>query len=473
MFSNRATVSICAAAAALVGVAFTAPPASAKSITVYGSPTYTSSSSGTVVGVSDGGTAVAHALQSGAAGLDVRIFRFDASGTVTELGNLGTDSSGRARSGAKAINTVGDVVGFGRTYDGSGVFKGSRAVRWDAASTAATELGHLGTNANGYTESSADAINAIGAAVGVAREYDAAGVFQGERAVRWDDSGTAATELPIPASFGTGPGGFTKSAAVAINPAGTAIGYAYHYDESGMLNGIRGLRWDSAGAATELGHLGASPSGETNSGPKAINAAGTVVGYARRWGADGTDFGFSAVRWDASGTAATELDTLYPEAFENLPVAINDAGVAVGYVGFLEGRVSEAVRWDPSGAVTELGHLAGGDSVYNSANDINNAGVAVGDTEGKAVYWDREGVAVDLNTLIDPASGWSLLYAWTINDNGWISGRGIFDPDGPGGQIRASRDFIMQVPAAAVPEPGGLAVLSLAIPPLLRRRARR
>ena len=473
MFSNCATVRICAAAAALVGVAFTAPPASAEPITVYGSPTYTSRYSGTVVGVSDGGTAVAHALQSDAAGLDVRLVRFDASGTVTELGNIGTDSSGRARSAAKAINTVGDVVGFGRTYDGSGALKGTRAVRWDASGTAATELGHLGTNANGYTESSADAINTMGAAVGVAQKYDAAGVVQGERAVRWDASGTAATELPVPASLGTGTGGFTKSAAVAINPVGTAIGYGNYYDESGVLKGIRGIRWDNSGTATELAPLGKSPSGETNSGPTAINAAGTVVGYARRWGPAGEDFGFRAVRWDASGTAATELDTLYPESFENLPAAINDAGVAVGYVGFLEGRVSEAVRWDPSGAVTELGHLAGGDSVYNSANDINNAGVAVGDTEGKAVYWDVNGVAVDLNTLIDPASGWSLLYARTINDNGWISGRGIFDPDGAGGQVGASRDFIMQVPAAAVPEPGGLALLSLAIPPLLRRRARR
>ena len=83
---------------------------------------------------------------------------------------------------------------------------GHRAVRWDASGTAATELGNLGTDANGVTQSVAVAINDAGTAVGYADKYDDSGVCLGDRAVRWDASGTAATEL---GNLGTDIGGIT------------------------------------------------------------------------------------------------------------------------------------------------------------------------------------------------------------------------------------------------------------------------
>jgi hypothetical protein len=63
-----------------------------------------------------------------------------------------------------------------------------------------------------------------------------------------------------------------------------------------------------------------------------------------------------------------------------------------------------------------------------------------------AAYWDLNGKAVDLNTLIDPASGWRLTSANSISDTGWIAGYGYFDPGGPNGQVEYYRLFSMQVP---------------------------
>jgi hypothetical protein len=53
-----------------------------------------------------------------------------------------------------------------------------------------------------------------------------------------------------------------------------------------------------------------------------------------------------------------------------------------------------------------------------------------------AVYWGADGAAIDLNTLIDPNSGWLLGAAYDISDSGWIAGTGPFDPDGPGGDAK-------------------------------------
>jgi len=75
--------------------------------------------------------------------------------------------------------------------------------------------------------------------------------------------------------------------------------------------------------------------------------------------------------------------------------------------------------------------------VYDSsvANCISDSGKIV----GKAYYWQYsyefshavlfdpsgEGNNIDLNNLINPASGWELLEATGINDDGWIIGNGI------------------------------------------------
>ncbi len=176
----------------------------AGNIAVVGGPTYDGStltgysgggtSSTTGRGVNDAGEAAgyAHRVVAGV-GKGARAVRWDASGTVTELGNLGISGSGATHAYAHDINTAGTAIGYARRHDG-GVFKGDRAVRWDASASTAIELDNLGVDGSGVTSSYARGINTAGTVVGRAKKYDS-GSYEGFRAVRWDASGTAGTEL--------------------------------------------------------------------------------------------------------------------------------------------------------------------------------------------------------------------------------------------------------------------------------------
>ena len=61
--------------------------------------------------------------------------------------------------------------------------------------------------------------------------------------------------------------------------------------------------------------------------------------------------------------------------------------------------------------------------------DINAQGQVVGtsndDDKLRAFLWEK-GKMINLNKLIAPNSGWTLLVASRINDNGEIVGRGYF-----------------------------------------------
>jgi hypothetical protein len=170
-----------------------------------------------------------------------------------------------------------------------------------------------------------------------------------------------------------------------------------------------------------LGNLGTTNSGSTITGGGRINAGGAIVGYAAKYVA-GSNVGDRAVRWDASSTVATELGNL----------GTNSSGVATSF-----------------------------------ASDINDVGIAVGyaekyDSHGnyfgyRAVMWAQDGIAIDLNNLIDPASGWTLTEALSITNDGWIAGDASFDPDGIGPLPAYNRLFLIHVP-----EPSSIALIALA-----------
>jgi uncharacterized membrane protein len=425
---------------------------------------------GQYVAVNNAGTAVGNAdryngLTTFPRSLGGRVLRWDGSGApAVELAPLAVSPSGsRTSATVWALNDAGLAVGEGRALGPRGADLGTRAVRWNGAGTSITELGNLGTDAAGFAHSSAKDVNGAGTSVGTAQKYDASHQLIGTRAVRWEAALTAPVELASPAEF---LGSEHQTWANSINDAGMIVGSVSQMEILGT--GHRPVRWDAAGVPTILGTLGSDTNGQFSFEARAINTAGTAIGGGDLFDASGAYLGYRAIRWDAASTEATELLGLVAEgsgpssAFAR---AINDAGDVVGSADILDDLGNylgeRAVRWDAASTVaTELDHL-GFD--FGTAHYINEAGTAVGslrnmgEPTNSAVYWLADGTAVDLNSLIDPASGWRLVEATSISDTGWIAGWGQFhlEPDGyPFPPDSYGRMFLMHVPETSIAPPG-------------------
>jgi len=439
---------------------------------IYGGPTYSSTAGGYVSPVlstqpgtplNAAGTVVGYAAKTNSFGtaLGNRAVRFNSSGTFAELGLLGTDVNGMSNTYPYAINTAGTVTGAAQKILG-GNDLGYRAVRWSATSSTVTELGNLGSDANSIAQDYGVAINTAGTVAGYADKYSG-GNFLGQRATRWGATVNTATEL---GNLGTDANGVANSKALAINTSGTIVGYAEKY-VSGANNGWRAVRWNSSGTvATELGNLGTTTTGLAYDEALAINDAGTIVGSADKY-VGGQFRGTHAVMWSATGTTATELGTIGTDltgVSYSQANAINAAGTAVGFANkYISGNIrgKRGVRWNAGSTIaTELGIL-GSDAngvtqseafalndivaAVGYANLFNTQGVSIGQ---RAVLWRADGIAINLTSLIDPASGWVLNKATAVNDLGWIAGIGTYDPDGTGGQNAYSRMFLIQAPIA-------------------------
>lgn len=407
------------------------------------------------IAVNNNGIAVSSVERSNATGnrLDIRAVRWSATEAI-ELENLGTDFEGIATTGAFDINNAGTTVGGAAI--GSGFF--GRPVRWSIESTAATELANLSVTIGSWPEAINDAGTSVGSYFGLRPGWP------GWRAVLWSAPGTDATTLGNAS-------GFDYSKATEINNAGTIIGSTTSRSSSSN----HAVRWDTPNnAATLLGHLGPDVPGSTTTAT-AINDAGVIAGTSSKHDTSGNLLGTFAVRWDAGGIAATELQNPNVDPAtgqsEAHVTAINADGTIVGYAKQYPGSKTAALRWDPGEtSPTILGSLGISPSYYpgNAAIAINASGIAVGFSETSAVYWRTDGIAVDLNTLIDPNSGWVLRVATAISDTGWIAGHGWFDPDGPGGQQSYPRMFLLQIP-----EPTSLLFFGLGLVHLLLIRRRR
>lgn len=281
--------------------------------------------------------------------------RWDSAGTPTFLASLGANSNGSG-SRAFAINQTGVATGYSEKQV-AGASLGQRAVRWDSAG-GVTELGVIDVRPSGFSSAVADDLNDAGTVVGSAERYLTGLQSLGYRAVRWNAGGTAATEL---GHLGTSNDGFTNSTARAVNESGTAAGIADKY-VAGVERGRRAVRWDSAStAAVELDHLGTIPGGYTIADAYDINDAGTVVGSAEKYVA-GVSKGNRAVRWDAGGTAATELPSLSVNAdgtAGGIARAVNAAGAVVGASSRNFGSVdkSRATFWLPNTTAVDLNDL--------------------------------------------------------------------------------------------------------------------
>jgi probable HAF family extracellular repeat protein len=211
--------------------------------------------------------------------------------------------------------------------------------------------------------------------------------------------------------------------------------HATQFDPSGTGNNI------------DLGTLGG-----LSSYANSINNKRQIVGWS------GTSQGNNhATLFDPSGGGNNiDLGTL-AGGYQSEGRSINDNGQIVGWSNSYTGGVDWfATLFDPSGGGNNiyLGTLGG---QWSWAYSINNKGQIVGyalnsNWESWATLFDPTGGGnnIDLNTLIDPVYGWTLQYAYSINDQGWIVGQGI-NPSGD------SHAFLL------VPEPATIGLLGLGL----------
>lgn len=400
-------------------------------------------------------------------------------GTYTEFATPAL--AGRTITTVDASNAQSIAVGSQRRIDSTGQNPAQQAVRWTNPSQP-TVLGNgiTGTTVGSY----ASGIDPLGTAVGTSLRYEASsGGFFGNtlnRPVRWSAGTTAATPLDVSA-----PGGptanYNSGDAAGIDAAGTTYGTVYSYQEFGSNSagnfGHTAVRWNAGGTAlTELAHAPAPANGNVTDAinfvrPNGFLAGRTVIETA------GVRTLRAPTRWSPDGSVTVlQLPANAVPAGMNFASDLNDTGTVVGRFATKPTGSDgvRPVRWDAGTAAPTLLGMLGTptDTTSAWALGVNNAGLTVGvqrvvanSNDGIAVLWGSDGVAIDLNTLIDPTSGWRLIEAASITDNGYIAGVGMFDPDGTGPVAAYGRSFLIQVP-----EPTALAVIGVGAVLIGRRR---
>jgi probable HAF family extracellular repeat protein len=237
--------------------------------------------------------------------------------------------------------------------------------------------------------------------------------------------------------------------------------YAHDINDSGQVVGTVFLPWFGGFLAPSLAALwqdGAltDVSFYTPSIALAINNTGQIVGYGED--ADGDDL----LGWLLENDQHLILGDLLPPGSPQLSGAIdiNDRGqiIAWGSSRFFLLADDDGLFANGGLTATDLGAIAGsfearlnnigqvvfGSSFYSNGvttnlgftgRGINDAGQVVGSGQvtglgTRAFFW-QNGQAIDLNTFLDPSTGWVLQHAADINQHGEIVGHGTI-----GGQQR-------------------------------------
>jgi hypothetical protein len=244
-------------------------------------------------------------------------------------------------------------------------------------------------------------------------------------------------------------GGPSDSYAHGINDNGQAVGEFY---SEGIMNAI---------IFGSGGRLIGDPYGGISSRGYAINNSGQAVGQ----------FGDKAYIFNS------QLDATVVYLGTGVALSINNSGKVVGNSG------GNAVLFDTSGnenniilgsgkakSINDWDMIvgnSGGNAVlwYNGTETILGSGYAnsinnnsdnfqiVGNSGGHGYLFDSTGQGhnIDLNTLIDPSSGWTITDAYSINNNGWIVGWGSYVYPGGG----------YEGPILIIPEPATILLLTL------------
>lgn len=301
--------------------------------------------------------------------------------TITDLGVLSGDVSTEGR----AISPSGQVVGDAENNLQAFFWSSSQGLRG---------LPHV----PGGKYSVAMGISAAGLVAG----YSTYNSIESEHAVLWVNGKVQ--------DLGTLSGG-TQSWANAINASGQVVG-----GSDSAKTQPNAFIWSRTMGLLDLGVL---PKG-FYSDALALNSLGQVVGYSNTIGGN-----WDAFSWSKS-TGMKDLGTLDSgKSTGAVANGVNDSGQIVGN-STCGSSCIHAALWTASG-IEDLGTLPG--SSISSANGINNQGQVVGEATlsaggGHAFVWSQVAGMQDLNTLIPANSGWTLTWAFAINDNGQISGQG-------------------------------------------------
>lgn len=326
--------------------------------------------------------------------------------TIRERGirllDLGT--LGGAESGAWAIDDGGQVVGW------SLLASGERRAFSSCADCTMQDLGtHVGgsdsigraVSNNGQWVAGSSGINAYGPSFS---EFTQGFVYSA-------GTMTSVDALFCPCSFNERYG---TSEAYGVNDAGTVVGWA----PSPRANYYHAFMWKDGGI-TDISETGLGDPSYSRAFD--VNNAEQIVGYIDRDGSlSFTEGDRSAFIWQ--GGVFSTLDHLSGYT-SSTAVAINEAGHVVGWSGDVAGATSRAVAWLGGGAI-DLGTLEGDSN--SRALALNDRGQAVGwsgngENDSRATFWQR-GLRLDLNALLPADSGWHLIEARGINNEGVIVG---------------------------------------------------
>jgi probable HAF family extracellular repeat protein len=380
-----------------------------------------------------------------------------AGGAALDLGTLGG-----TQSFAAGINDAGQVVG--RSTNAGGV---TQAFLWTPGGTDGVATNPQMKALYSANVSQASGVNASGQVVGYVR-VSSGPVNDFDRAFLY--TGGAIVQVPLP------DGGFTHSYAYAVNDGGKVVGEVY--TKQGRLG--QGFVYDG-NASTLIGDLGA-----VSSTPLAINNGGRIVGYSAN--PDGFDHAFAY----ANG-AMTDLGTLggtysYAKAINNLNQIVGgayvDAEDSVYHAFTTDGGplidlnaklTSKAAGWalDEAAGVNDDGVIVGTGTLSGERHGFLLRPLALGDAtaDGRVDFEDLVALAQNYNTVGE--MDWErgdftgddnvdfndlVALAQNYNSTQWV------DP------TQFTPEFAAAF-AAAVPEPGAVGVVTIAML-LVRRRYR-